>query len=207
MYFSKPTNIEKFKTRKLNYQTRFINLLNEILNCYNFLIVQEQNIPSNENEIRDLLVDNYLSKKITNYTFKKEEYINLGRVDIFVVEKLTKERPQFVIECKILDNKNITGVTSKNAKYIKDGIYRFLTEYYYLDNELYTNAMIGFIVKTISIEDNIKALNELSKIMFKNLIDITQEIKPHIDDIYKSTYHSCTDKNFTVYHLMMDMTK
>ena len=102
-------NASEFLTNRLNYITRFKELLKEIYQNYELIIKDKIKVPKNENKIRDILVDNYLSKNIDNYTFKKEEQNNLGRVDIFIQEDFTENKPEFIIECKILNNKNING--------------------------------------------------------------------------------------------------
>ena len=192
---------------KLIYDTRFIELLNEINKCYSFLRIDNPEIPKKENDIRDLLVDKYLVKHMLDYSFKKEEYNNQGRVDIYIVDKITLNKPKFIIECKLIDNHNVNGTTGLNAEYIKEGIYRFLSEYYFIENNYHTNCMIGFVIEDLDLNQNIISLNSLSNILFKNLVEITHEIKPHINNIYQSKYLTCNKKEFTVYHLMMDFTK
>ncbi|PCH99540.1 MAG: hypothetical protein COB76_05465 [Alphaproteobacteria bacterium] len=56
-----------------------------------------------------------------------------------------------------------------NAKYIKNGIQRFLTEHYCSYNNFYVNAMIGFITEKINIVENINSINVLSEKLFNNL--------------------------------------
>ena len=192
-------------TAGLNYITRFKNLLFEIYQNYLLLIRDGIKVLKNENKIRDELVDNYLVKNIVNYKFKKEENNNLGRVDIFVQDKLVEENPNFIIECKLLDSKK--GIESLNAKYVKNGICRFITEYYSEEKTDYSNAMIGFIVEKMDIENNIKTINNLSKTILNNLVEISQEIKLDIDNIFLSKYNTYNQKEFLVYHLMMDFSK
>jgi hypothetical protein len=131
------------------------------------MIADKVQLPTNENKIRDELVDNYLIKLVDDYEFKKEVQNNLGRVDIYVIEKLTEEKPHFIVECKLLDNKNPDGVEGLNAKYVTNGIQRFLTEHYFIDNNYNTNAMVGFITKTVNITDNINNINTLVSKKFK----------------------------------------
>ena len=83
-------NTDSFLTSKTNYMTRFKNLLKQIYENYKLLIIDKIRVPRNENKIRDILVDDYLSKNILNYNFRKEEQNNLGRVDIFIQESLTE---------------------------------------------------------------------------------------------------------------------
>jgi len=83
-----------------------------------------------------------------------------------------------------------------------------LTEHYYLENSFKTNSMIAFIVVDIGIEDNIESINKLSRKFFKNLVEIRQEISLDEENIYKSSYQTGKpEKNFHIYHLMMDFSK
>jgi len=193
---------------KLNYITRLKELLKEIYKNYQLMIKNKIIVSKTENKIRDILVDDYLSKNIKNYTFEKEIDNNLGRVDIFIQESISNEEAEFIIECKLLNNKNINGKDGLNGKYITNGIQRFLTEHYYLENAFNTNIMIGFIVEKIDIISNIEAINRLSEKIFKNMVEIIQPIKLDDKFIYKSSYQTGKpQKNFELYHLMMDFSK
>jgi hypothetical protein len=196
----------QFSYKKDKYINKFLGLLNKIYQNYELLITDKIKISKKENEIRNILVDNYLSKNIDNYTFKKEEQNNLGRVDIFIQKDFTEDTPEFIIECKILDNKNLEGTEGLNAKYIKNGIQRFLTEHYFSYNDFYVNAMIGFVVEKIDIEKNIHNLNNLSKKLLNNLVKITQQIEPIDTNIYQSQYLTINNKEFIVYHQMTDFS-
>jgi len=193
--------------RKLHYQIRFKVLLLKIYSSYEQMVLDNQFVPKNENKIRDILMDNYLTKRVEAYRFKKEEGNNLGRVDIYIVETMNDDKPEFIIECKLLDNKKLQGITGKNSAYIKDGIQRFLTEHYFSYNNLYTNAMIGFIIEKIDIVSNIENLNILSDKCFNNSFDIHQKIELLDNNIYQSIYRTINNKEFIVYHLMMDFSK
>ena len=68
--------------------------------------------------------------------------------------------------------------------------------------------MIAFIVSDIDIIENIKAINQLTKKFFNNIIAITQEIILEEKNIYKSSYQTGKpEKDFHIYHLMMDFAK
>jgi len=204
--FESSIKANEFLTSKMNYITRFKELLKEIYQNYELLIKDKIKVPKKENIIRDVLVDNYFSKNISNYTFKKEEPNNLGRVDIFVQETLTDDNPNFIIECKVLDCENINGIEGLNAKYIKNGIQRFLTEHYFLENDFKINAMIGFVVSKLDIVVNIDSINRLTKKLLNNLIVVKQSIVLESDNLYKSIYTTYNDKEFTIYHQMMDFS-
>jgi len=199
-------NANKFSSNRLNYITRFKELLKEIYRNFEFLIRDKIKVPKNENKIRDILVDDYFTKNIKNYEFEKETKNNLGQVDIFIQETLTNEKPEFVIECKILKNENLNGVEGLNAKYIKNGIQRFLTEHYFLENGFKINAMIGFVVEKIDIVENINNINNLSKKLFYNMVEITKQIELIDTNIYQSQYSTINNKEFIIYHQMMDFS-
>ncbi|PHS56945.1 MAG: hypothetical protein COB17_07850 [Sulfurimonas sp.] len=201
-----PIDATRFSTNRMNYISRFIELLKDIYKNYELLIKDKIKVPRKENNIRDVLVDDYFTKNIKDYKFVKEEKNNLGQVDIFIQETLTNEKPEFIIECKILDNKNINGVEGLNAKYIKNGIQRFLTEHYCSYNNFYVNAMIGFITEKINIVENINSINVLSEKLFNNLVDITQQITLVDTNISQSQYLTCNKKEFIIYHQMMDFS-
>ena len=205
--FDRNLDASKLSFDGVNYKTRFKNLLVEIYSCYKLMIEDRVYVLNNENKIRDILVDDYLSSNIDNYEFKKEEDNHLGRVDIYIVNNFLDTKPHFIIECKRLDNKNINGKDGLNGKYIINGIQRFLTEHYYLENNFNINAMLGFIVEKIDISSNISALNELSNKMFKNLVEIKQPIILEQEYIYHSSYQTGKpEKDFFIYHLMMDFS-
>ena len=195
-----------FKFSQKWYAYRLKNLLEEINTCYQKILKDNIKLPKNENKIRDILVDNYLIH-IENYAFTKEKHNNYrSRVDIYIVERAIKENPIFIIECKLLDKNNNTNIEALNAKYIKNGIQRFITEYYSCCN-LHTNAMIGFLIENTEIETKIEDINKLSKILFKNLLTINQEICQEKDYLYKSSYSTINNKTFIIYHLFFDLHK
>ncbi|HFU74961.1 MAG TPA: hypothetical protein ENK66_01815, partial [Arcobacter sp.] len=179
---------DKYSIARIHYNIRFKKLLKNIYNCYEIMITDGIELSKNENKIRDILVDKYLSSKIKKYEFKKEEDNNLGRVDIYIIDTFEDKKPNFIIECKLLDEKNLKGKDGLNGKYIQNGIFRFLTEHYFLENNFKTNSMIAFIVANIDIENNIADINELSKKNFNNLVEITQKITLDEENIYKSSY-------------------
>jgi len=189
-----------------DYNRRFKTLLLKIYQSYEQLLVDNQCIPRHEDEITKILVDIYLVK-LDNYTFRREKGNNLGIVDIYIVEDFLDNKPEFIIECKVLDNINLQGLEGKNAKYIKNGVYRFLNGHYFLSNKFYINAMVGFIVDDLDIVSNIDNLNLVSKNIIGEIVDITQEITLEEENLYKSTYRTIREKNFTIYHLMMDFSK
>lgn len=205
--FEESLDANSYLLAKPHYEIQFKDILTDIFVCYGKMITDNIKIPRNENKIRDVLVDNYLRIWLSEYTFKKEEKNHLGRVDIFIVDNLIDTKPNFILECKLLDNKNIDGKDGLNGKYIQNGILRFLTEHYYLDNGYNTNAMIGFIIQDLTISSNIQSINCLSEKMFKNIVEIKQPITLEQRSIYESAYQTGKpQKDFHVYHLMMDFS-
>ena len=73
--FESSIKANEFLTSKMNYITRFKELLKEIYQNYELLIKDKIKVPKKENIIRDVLVDNYFSKNISNYTLKKKNLI------------------------------------------------------------------------------------------------------------------------------------
>ncbi|WP_321469503.1 hypothetical protein [Halarcobacter sp.] len=206
-FFNDVIDATNFKTASYEYQLSFKDLLLKIHDSYLNMKNKEFNLPKNENKIRNKLVDDYLSKEIPNYHFKKEEPNNLGRVDIYIIDKFDGSKPHFIIECKRLDNNNVNGTEGLNAKYINDGILRLIREHYIIKNGYYTNAMIGFIIEDLDIQININSINNLSKELLKNLVTIKKEISIEDNNIYKSIYKTYNDKYFNIYHLMLDFSK
>ena len=199
---------DEYSIARIHYNIRFKELLKDIYNCYEIMLTDKVKLPNKENGIRNILVDDYLKKKIIEYQFKSEKKNNLGQVDIYIIDTFSDKKPHFIVECKRLDNKNQDGGEGLNAKYIDNGIKRFLTEHYFLENNFKTNSMIAFIVSDIDIEKNINFINKLTKKKFKNLVEITQEIILDSNNIYKSSYQTGKpEKDFYLYHLMMDFSK
>ncbi len=195
---------KKFSLKEDEYKSDFLELLKTIYQNYILMTEDKIKIPKKENKIRDILVDDYLSKNIKNYNFKKEQQNNHGRVDIFIQETFTDEKPEFIIECKVLNSKYTNSKDGLNGKYVSNGILRFLTEHYYLDNNFHINAMIGFVFDKIDITQNTNSINELSKMILNNLCEITQKIELVDTNIYQSQYKTNNDKKFIIYHQMMD---
>lgn len=205
--FENAIDATNFTTASYEYETEFKNLLTQIYKSHENMKNKEFKLPRKETEIRDKLVDDYLSKEIKNYKFKKEETINLGRVDIYIVNKLDDEKPHFVIECKLLENKNIDGVRGLNAEYVKNGIQRLITEYY--KEGAFVNAMIGFIIDDLNEKECIKSINKLVENLLKNLIVVKKKISLEERNMYKSIYTTTASgtKDHIIYHLMMDFSK
>jgi hypothetical protein len=172
------------------YELEFKNLLLNIYSCYLLIIADKKKIPNNENKIRDILLEYLKNIKIRQescliegYRFDKEVDEGKGRVDIKIVSINDFENFEayFIIECKRLD-----GTITLNKKYDSEGIDRFTSEKY--SSYYGINGMIGFVVKKIDIDANIKKIG--------NFFDCIEK-----DKLYISTH---TD--LKLYHLMMDFS-
>lgn len=203
------------------YEVEFKNILSGITYCYKIMIRNNVSVPANdENGIRDILLLNYLKKreikieaKLTDYRFDREipEDTTKGRVDIRIISKNDFEIDEayYIIECKRLNNKNLTGISGFNAEYIKDGILRFVerkhSAYYQV------NGMIGFVVGNMEIGNNIKNINMLLKNKFKHantkkklkFIDFIKDFKHS----YSSAHEDIEGKEIKLYHLMFDFSR
>ncbi len=114
----------------------------------------------------------------------------------------------YLIECKRLDNKNLTGKTGLNSEYIANGIMRFVTGKYSTYSDL--NGMIGFVVETMDIQKNIQNINDL---LNKKPFDASTEKSLRLESFIKNFKHQYytshrdfNNKVFNLYHLMLDFS-
>lgn len=147
------------------YQANFEKIINYIQEISLLIIKEYENknlkLPNNENQIRSIILEEYLTKqknkyKMEDYRFLPEVFENYqgngkyaGRVDIHVILKndFPKEEAYYVIECKRID-----GTKKMNKKYVEEGIARFITGKY--TSYYHRNIMLGFIIKNINIYKN-----------------------------------------------------
>lgn len=202
------------------YDINFEDILSKITVCYRKMIVDHSTIENDENTIRDILLLNYLKNDkireevglINLYNFEREvqEDDSEGRTDIKITTRDTfkKQKAYYTIECKRLDNIKTTGTSGLNAKYISNGIQRFISKKY--SSYYRVNAMIGFIVEKMDIHKNTEKINTLLKT--NKTISTTKKItqSTFIKD-FEYHYHSKhLDKNndeLKIYHLMLDFNK
>lgn len=153
------------QTRRDSY---FEIILTKCIDVYNTIILSKVSLPNDENTIRDEFLkylQNLAFKK--NYELKylkfdKETVENTGRADIRVLstkDEYVNDEAYYTIECKRLDSKNVRGTTGLNAEYIKNGICRYVCNYYKSYNGVC--AMFGFIVSPMNITQNIDNINLL----------------------------------------------
>ncbi len=215
-------NLNAFVFQYINepYELEFERILTGITACYKMMIKDNISVPSNdENRIRDILLLDYLKKRdikkrvnLSDYRFDREipEDFTKGRVDIRIISKNDFEIDEayYSIECKRLDNKNLMGTTGLNAKYIKNGILRFIGRQY---SAFYgVNGMIGFVVEQMNIDNNIKSINGLLTNNFKTA-NTQKKLTPvgfikKFKYSYFSTHKDIQDKKIKLYHLMFDFS-
>lgn len=208
------------------YKKEFEEILNGIIDCYNCIFTSKIQLPNNENGIRDFMLKNYLQVEsfkrnhfnLANYHFDLETDENGGRADIRVlpVKPYVNSKAYYIIECKRLNNINKIGKTGLNSEYVKNGICRFVSEFY--SSYFGLNGMIGFVVDDLITETNIENLNSF---LDQNLINdkgftvnsnpIQQisnfDLNENFKYSYISKHLSCNRKEIVLYHLMFDFSK
>lgn len=216
----------KFAYSSLFYKNEFEDILRGIIVCYNWINSSDKKLPNNENEIRNVLLKDFLKvesfKKtyfnLASYHFDYETIENTGRADIRIlpVNPYINDEAYYIIECKKLNNQNLGGETGLNAEYVKNGVCRFVTGYY--SSYFGINGMIGFVVDDLDIDKNTAHINSFlnedltndrgEKVNAKPI----QEIKPiEIYDEFKYSYTSThqvdSENEITLYHLMFNFSK
>lgn len=151
------------------YQNEFEDILRGVIVCYNNICSSNISLLNDENEIRNVMLENYLKNdsfkkanfNLSNYHFDYETIENKGRADIRIlpINPYINDQAYYVIECKRLDNQNLNGTTGLNAEYVKNGICRFVTEYY--SSYFGINGMIGFVVENMCFDRNVTNINSL----------------------------------------------
>lgn len=208
------------------YQNEFEDILRGVIVCYNTICSSNISLLNDENEIRNAILKNYLKNdsfkkanfNLSNYHFDYETIENKGRADIRIlpINPYVNDQAYYVIECKRLDNQNLNGTTGLNAEYVKNGVCRFVTDYY--SSYFGINGMIGFVVDDMCIDKNIPHLNSL---LTQDLINdrketvnakLTQEITPikisgEFDYSYTSNHKINTQNEVILYHLMLNFSK
>jgi hypothetical protein len=213
-------NASEYSYANETYTKTFQRILCGIFSCYAKMINDNIKLPNDENEIRNKLLIDYLhndevrsSTGLTCFLFDREvlEDNTKGRTDIKIqtAKTFVKAAAYYTIECKRLNNKNLSGTSGLNAKYINDGIYRFVSKQYLTYCRI--NGMIGFIVEKMNVHENLDYINTLAKIQFKEKAKIIHEIHkesfiPDFEYHYSSVHNDCDGNIFTLYHLMFDVS-
>lgn len=197
------------------YTAEFEYILSKIICCYHLMLDDDISLTNNENEIRDVLLLNYLKNNkirnkvgLINYLFDREvpEDHGVGRTDIKIqtIDTFSDTSAYYTIECKRLDATNLNGTTGLNAKYIENGIYRFTNKTY--SSYYKINGMIGFIVQSLDITKNITSIN---KLLIQSFMDVNTTLNISYKSIlpnFEHCYFSSHD-DIVIYHLMFDFSK
>lgn len=209
-------NASAFAHNEVFYDAEFEMVLSKMVACYHQMLSDNVTLNNNENSIRDLMLYGYLKKQqfklqhqLTNYLFDPELPENTGRIDIRVmpVNPFVSDNAYYILECKRLDAKRRSGTSGLNAEYISEGIYRFVSEKYSCYYRV--NAMIGFVVEGLDIDQNVTSINTLlsNYTAVNTLVALTNKrLVTSFDHSYFSS-HSCTSGNVTIYHLMFDFSR
>ncbi|WP_145856858.1 hypothetical protein [Pedobacter suwonensis] len=198
-------NASIFSKSHIYLDREFEFILRGIYMCYQNMLVDYAEVENNENKIRNRLYRDYLKKVsvkqslgLEHYIFHPEvpevdaEYNESARTDFMVYNSLTyvkDELAYYIIECKRID-----GSKTLNDKYTENGIDRFIQDRYPSNRKV--NAMLGFIVKPLKINENSLKIPSLKKY-------------PFIDDFefsYTSSHTTNRKIKVTLYHLMLDFS-
>ena len=159
-------SIYKFSTTFANYELECI--LQKCVGVYNQILSDNRTFPNDEEKIRDGFIDylkddeyKHTHEPLDRYQFDKEVEDGSGRLDIRIlpVNPYQGDKAFYSIECKRLENKNVAGVSGLNAEYVKNGICRYVSNYY--SSHFNTNAMFGFVVEEMDITRNVENINAL----------------------------------------------
>lgn len=209
----------------LRRDTYFESILTKCVVVYNQICSTSTKLENDENKIRDNflkhLKDVNLKKTLDlpYLVFDKEIPENTGRTDIRILptkHKYVDDKAYYLIECKRINAVNLTGDTGLNAEYIKNGICRFVSNYY---SSFYDcNAMFGFVVEAMDINQNISHINAL----LPNSYTIRQRITVNANVIrpieyadfakgypysYISKHRRIDGSELLLYHLMFDFSQ
>mgnify|MGYP001549797100 CR=1 FL=1 len=195
-----------FTKSNIYLDREFEFILSGVYKCYQKMLVDYSAIENNENKIRNRLYKDYLKSSnvrtwlgLESYIFHPEvpeiddNYDESARTDLIVYNALTyakDETAYYVIECKRID-----GTKTLNDKYVINGINRFIDNRYPSNKSV--NGMLGFVVKSIDINDNVSRITGLTSYSFI----------PQFPFAYTSTHTSINSQDFTLYHLMLDFAQ
>ena len=168
MATSSSLNATSFVYSQTRRDFYFESILITCVEVYQAIIGSAIQLANDENTIRNEFLK-YLqdmsfkqSHELKNLKFDKETSENTGRADIRVLptkDEYVNDEEYYIIECKRLDSKNLHGASGLNAEYVKNGICRFVSDYY--STYYGCNAMFGFVVEQMNIDKNIKEIKEL----------------------------------------------
>lgn len=201
------------------YFGEFEILLSKIAICYNLMVQDKVQLPNDENGIRDVLVNQYINNPEIKRKLEIKYFIypevpepkSKGRTDIHICKPdiyYDQNEEYYIIECKRLDNKATRGISGLNAEYIKNGICRFVSNYY--SSHYGVNAMIGFMITQMDIHRNTDDINFLLSSQFPGANTLTNLSKetfiPNFEYHYRSTHQKSDSSELCLYHLMFDFS-
>lgn len=200
------------------YNAEFELVLSKVITCYQLMVDAGAALNNDENLIRDHLYLNYLNNnkvrkeiELKDYYFDREiqEDRTNGRTDIRILSSYSFEDTDayYILECKRLNSINTNGTTGLNGEYVKNGICRFTSKNY--STYYKTNGMIGFVVDSVDIVQNIDCIRQLMANQAEtNTIDEIQfrKILSEFEYSYCSR-HTVDSNNIVLYHLMFDFSK
>ena len=204
---------------------QLMSLLSSCVDIYEEILSQNIQLKNNEEFIRDAIFDflnndEYRSNVgvLQLFHFEKEPQENSGFLDIKVkpLNPYESTKAYYVIECKRLNAHNLTGTTGMNAEYVKNGICRFVTNYYssYFDS----NMMFGFLTEKADIHlDIVSNINEMLNVDYTNARGekvnanasqplMYEEIRRGYPYSYVSKHTRNNGKNVDLYHLFFDFS-
>ena len=182
-------------------------ILSDCILVYSNIISSGRELENNENKIRDEIAD-YLSDDYykDNYTstvkyFQVDTEVREkkdGRTDIRFLQVLPYkgQKVYFTIECKRLD-----GNAFLSREYVSNGIKRFTKAKKY-DTPLGYNAMMGFIVRTLSVDDTCNTIN--TNLPVDEYLEKMQE--EVANGCYKFESKHILDGTITLLHLWLDFS-
>ena len=208
----------EFKYSSTYFNKSFEYILCEIINIYKDIVAKKLKMENDENKIKDVIFNKYLKKDkykknhppLSDYHFSIEGKEPKGRTDIQIlpINPYLGQDCYYIIECKRLDNKKPDGMTGLNAQYIEEGIDRFINAKKY---PAYKNTagMIGFVVASMDIDNNIKSINKLLKNCFPAITTTEFLTKKQLRLDFSYAYfskHEVEGKEKLLYHLMFDFS-
>jgi len=207
----------KFKKKNIRFFSNFEFVMSQVHQCYLLMLDDFTSIPNNEVEIHKRLYkdylenDNILSKLgLKEYFFDyevpqiNENYKIKGRTDIKVYHNKDRENERnafYIIELKRLD-----GGKHLNKEYIKEGIQRFTLGKYPSFLSLF--GMIGFVVKEIDIDKNVKKINTLLETDYSKPETVKYLQNDNFTNCsYQSEHKDSRDNNLKAFHQFWDFNE
>lgn len=206
--------------------TEFCKVCRGCIIVYNSIIESQCSLTNDENLIRDEFMK-YLKNPqykrfhtpLNEFHFEKEVPEYMGRADIKVMplNGFEDDYAYYIIECKRLDNINITGTTGLNAEYVKNGICRFVTGFYSTYNNC--SGMLGFVVDKMDIHKN--TYGNINGLMLQTMtndkgIEVNADVTiPLTNIIIENTFcysyfskhkHENENREIVIYHMMFDFS-